>query len=275
MSNSTQPARFPSGATIEDVEREADAYARRARISKSAARDHVIGGHGMDMTWQRAIEAIQPAGTNENWYWHAQSEIAPVLRCWPESLDLLAERLDVSRQSLDKTLEGEPFYSYADVYPYLKYLNVSLTENTIDADGSFFFQANGPYLLAATTEKDTSACFDLLSHGGDLMYAQEILPRIGAQDATHRYLLFAPCFDPPSLMIFEVGGAAEQLLDAPDALINYEGQARVDHRFYDGVATIAGLIETTDYDLAFTLWQSFVAHHPYIVSLQSPNARHN
>lgn len=162
--------------------------------------------------------------------------IAHLVAMWPGGPRAFFNGLSVSKRDFDFWASGRSHLAPVELAEVL-HRAIALYR---DEYGEW--ELGGGYLLVATTERQVSALYDVLSHGGDLEWAFELRGPAGELPPM-RFAVFAPCGGVAKIILFERGGKAEKLLDAKRGLINFRGPVRSTDQVW---ATVLHLIANKD-----------------------------
>lgn len=203
--------------------------------------------------------------------------VAELLSCWVESPGAVARRIGLSVKELNWYLKNERGLNDAKLYPLLDLFGVDVSMQVEREDGSPVYEAQENYLLFAPDKPaPVVTLYETLSHGGDLDFSVELLPRSGQLDPHWRYLLLG-CFVEIHVMAFGRGTASAALLDKSGEharLINYTGAHPVSARFYQATQRLCAEIQRAP-EKQFermrryastheTIFDQLEAHHRYI-----------
>lgn len=119
------------------------------------------------------------------------------------------------------------------------------------------FELGGGYLLNATTLRDVKAAYTVLSRGGDLLYAFELLGPSGEM-ARMRFLVFESQRGPANIILFGRGTPVERALNSR-TLINLENPIQVPPEVWE---TVNYIIEgRDDFQRPEEIGKAFAAKH--------------
>lgn len=148
-----------------------------------------------------------------------------VLDCWPNKMSAVADAIGVATRKLQWYLADHPV------------LPLENRELLLELLGIEYRAANGRYdivgsrALVAGTAKASAAAYEAISHGGDLSFSREILPRSSAADPSWRYLLMIPCQGQPFIFMVARGSRVADRLDG-NGFINFGGKHEESDAFY-------------------------------------------
>ena len=172
--------------------------------------------------------------------------VAELLSCWVESPSAVARRIGLSVKELNWYLKNERGLNDAKLYPLLDLFGVDVSMQYEREDGSPIYDAQENYVFFAPDKPaPVVTLYERLSHGGDLDFSVELLPRSGQLDPHWRYLLLG-CFVEIHVMAFGRGTASAALLDKSGEharLINYTGAHPVSARFYQATQRLCAEIQ--------------------------------
>src|SRR5579862_8704451 len=100
MNNPLDSLRFPSGASVSTVKKDARQLAKAKGITHTAALNELASRHGLELLWDRAMEFLSEEDGATNKHRFAQETIADILCCWPEPLAALADSLESDEASV-------------------------------------------------------------------------------------------------------------------------------------------------------------------------------
>lgn len=136
--------------------------------------------------------------------------INDILSMWPNGRAAILKDLGIPSQEFDPWVHGQchlrpEHFSSIDALLDLEYMDARYVEEEV-------WRMGGGYLLLASLRARTVSAYDVLSHGGDLEFAFEIVGPSGERPAS-RVLIFAPVREDATIMLFRRGTPAEKLLD--------------------------------------------------------------
>ena len=144
-------------------------------------------------------------------------EVARALvRCWPTSPGELSRCIGSTARSLEWFVDRKAALDHQQRDRLCELLGLEL-------DPDFrTFEACAPCVLIARTSNAAKEAYELLSHGGDLVFSIEALPAGGLPDPSWRYLVFQAYGGAPNIMLVGRGSGVDAKL-SQDLFINFQG----------------------------------------------------
>ena len=156
--------------------------------------------------------------------------IKDLVDMWPGGSKEFFKGLSVAKRDFDFWASGRAHLASSEFSEV-----VHRAAASYHSDFDYWVLGSG-YLLEASNGRQVEALYNVLSHGGDLDYAFELIGPSGELPPM-RIAIFAPCDGFTNLMLFERGGRAEQVLDR-GRLINFGTPVRATAAVWEGVLTI-------------------------------------
>ncbi|CAN7782453.1 hypothetical protein LJR175_008218 [Variovorax sp. LjRoot175] len=136
--------------------------------------------------------------------------INDVLSLWPKGRTVVLKDLNIRAQDFDLWIQGRCHLHPESFARLVEMLDLEFSDAAyVDDD---VWEMGGGYLLVATSHARTVSAYDVLSHGGNLRFAFEVVGTSGERLAS-RVLLFAPWRGPTTIVLFARGTPVEKLLD--------------------------------------------------------------
>jgi hypothetical protein len=154
-----------------------------------------------------------------------------VLGCWPNKISEVAKSIGITARELNWYTSGRTDLDVSKKTALLTMLGIEINNNYDE------YELTGGCVLMASNQRSTIATYEEISHGGDLEYSFELIPKNGKADPSYRYVLFSSCGGLPTVLMVPRGNEASAILDV-ERLINYEGLKEVEISFYFDIVSM-------------------------------------
>lgn len=156
--------------------------------------------------------------------------IKELLAMWPGGPSAFFKGLNVKKRDFEFWASGRAHLAASELSEVRRRAVVRWRDDYDD------WELGSGYLLLATTPRQVSVLYDVLSHGGDLEFAFELLGPRG-EALPMRIVLFAHCGGFTNVMLFERDGRAELLLDR-GKLLNFGQPVRASSSVWETALSI-------------------------------------
>ncbi|NRB41641.1 MAG: hypothetical protein HRU20_24750 [Pseudomonadales bacterium] len=150
--------------------------------------------------------------------------VKPLMQSIPESKKHISMKTGVPVTKINKFLLSKETIDTHDLQKLFEYFNCSYNlESTHDGHEYNDFRLNGGYTTFPKGKKQIVELYDSVSHGGDLVFACQLLYQSGDIASHTRYILLHTCYFLYTLMVIkDQADIIDKLIDQ-DKLINFDG----------------------------------------------------
>ncbi len=156
-----------------------------------------------------------------------------MMDCWPNSATEIAKAVGITAKQLQR------FVSKVAKLPDEKIDALKQMLGLEESERFYDFDAVGPCVLFGEKPTKITEAYDLLTHGGDLVYSIEVIPEKGNADPSWRYVIFKACGELPNIIMFARGSNSAEKI-GNKMLMNFDGVKLIPAPIYrDIVSTCA------------------------------------
>lgn len=158
--------------------------------------------------------------------------VKPLIKTLPESKKMVSDNTGVPVNVITNFINSKSTISQQHFESLFEYFNCTYELLKWD-DGHTAndFRLNGGYTTIPSTKKEIVDLYSANSHGGDLVFAHELVHENGYHRRHTRYILLHTCYHLYTLMILKDVSDPLDILIAQDRLINFGGARAISEDF--------------------------------------------